>query len=38
MQEAANRKPGGFFWENPLAQSIYDNAEGTFPYLVSKYF
>ena len=28
MQETANRKQGGFFWENPLAQSIYDHSEG----------
>lgn len=28
MQEANSKKNGGFFWENPLCQSIYDHKEG----------
>lgn len=28
MQETNTKKSGGFFWENPLCQTIYDNKEG----------
>ena len=28
MQETSAKKNSGFFWENPLCQTIYDNKEG----------
>ena len=33
MQETNTKKNAGFFWENPMAQTIYDHKEGLHNYL-----